>query len=279
MHESFWCEACERYVAPDAIVQLGPAEGKTRVPSCPHCRRHVRRERHESSRPLFEVLSRGAIWPLERQAASILLAFGLAVWFLFRYASLFGLGPLIASAALLVQAAAIVRSTGEGSDAMPATAEILGWDDVAATLIRYALVLVVGAVPTIAVEVYTAEWNEVLRGLLRIGALSIGALYVPAALIRAAGSRGLLAVLEPWTPIRIAVRIGIPYFACALATWLTAVVWLLALMIVWVVTGYLGFVPILPGVLVAATASAGFFAVARVLGLAVREHRHDLGLS
>src|SRR5690606_5402959 len=103
-----WCESCDAYVEPGEILQLGPSEGRTRIPSCPRCRRHVRREVQHEVRPLARVLAEGALWPLGAHAAPAILATSVFGYLLWTYASLFGVGPVMASGALLLQGAAIV---------------------------------------------------------------------------------------------------------------------------------------------------------------------------
>src|SRR5687767_14476340 len=53
---------------------------------------------------------RGAVWPLSSHALTSIVATGVAVYLLVTYASMFGLGWALSAAALLMQAAAIIRS-------------------------------------------------------------------------------------------------------------------------------------------------------------------------
>lgn len=278
MAETYWCEACEAYVEPSQVVQLGPSEGRTRIPSCPRCRRHVRLEVQHEVRPLARVLAEGALWPLSAHAAPAILASSVFVYVLWRYAGLFGVGPLLSTAAVLLQAATIVRASAAGEEEMPAPREVAGWDDVAGTLMRYLLVLGVGVVPAIAGLVLTYDLSPGAQNLATLAGAALGALYLPAALVRAATSTRVLSAIEPVTPLRIAWRMGAPYFVGVAATWLTAAAWLVATALATALARALDAIPLVPGITAISVGVCGLFAVARVLGLLVREHRDEVGL-
>lgn len=279
MDETFWCESCAAYVDASAVVVTESPTGAGRLRVCPRCRRHVRREVHERVRPLARVLAEGALWPLGAHAMPALAANGVAAYLLIRYASLFGLGPAVALAAILVHGATVMRATIDGEDEMPAPAEIAGWDHVIGTMARYALVLAVGLAPAIALGIASADRAPGEQELLVLAGLVAGALYLPAAVIRVARAQSVLAVLDPITPLRIAVRIGPSYLVGVAAAWITAALWLALSALAALLASTLDFVPVVPGALAMAVVVAGVLAVARVLGLLVREHRHELGLS
>lgn len=274
----FYCERCERYVPPDAVVTISAADGRVRIPGCPTCRGHVRREEHQIQRSFEKVVLTDAIAPIFRaRNAPILVATTFAGFFLSRFVPVLGL--FVAFGILLAYAAEVTRSAAdprhEGS--LGGQADFRGIGDLVDPVLRRGVVLLVGVAPLSIVH-YVSDDPVVLAVGTLAGAL-VFVVYTPAALIVAARAKSVLDVLSPIAPIRVAWRMGGEYLLGVAMHLCSTLVGGVLVVGAFALAGVLDrYVAIFPFALAWAVLVIVTTAQARILGLLVREHRHVLGI-
>lgn len=274
----FYCERCERYVAADAVVTISAADGRVRIPGCPTCRGHVRREEQQLQRPFEKVVLADAIGPIfHARNVPILLATTFAGFFLSRFVPILGL--LVACGILLAYAAEVTRSASdprhEGSLGGPADFRDIG--DLVDPVVRRGVVLAVGVAPLCIVHYASDDPVVLALGTLAGGAVFV--FYTPAALIVAARAKSILDVLSPIAPIRVAWRMGGDYLLGVAMHLVSTLVGGVLVVGAFALAGVLDrYVAIFPFALAWAVLVVVTTAQARILGLLVREHRHVLGI-
>ena len=276
--EQFYCERCERYVPPADVVTIAAADGRVRIPGCPTCRAHVRREAHEAHRPLERLVLSQAIAPIFRAASAPLWVGTIVVgFFLWRFVPV--LGHLVAFAMLIAYAAEASRTAADPrhDGSLGSQADFRSVGDLVAPVVRRGIVLAVGLAPLLAVHFGSDDPFVLALGTL--GGIAFFVFYTPAALIVAARAKSVLSVLSPVAPAQIAWRIGGDYLLGVAMHLLSTVVGGALVVGAFALAAVLDrFVAILPFALAWAVLVVVTTAQARVLGIFVRQHRHVLGI-
>lgn len=274
----YYCERCERYLAEDAIVTIAAADGRVKIPGCPTCRGHVRREEQEVKRPLERVVLRDALAPIaSAKGAPLLLSTTIAGFSLSRFVPLVGwplaLAILLAHAAESSRAAADPRHDGTlGGAADFATP----WD-LLAPVVRRGLVFAVALAPLLSV--YALSNDPTARAVGTLLGVAAFVLYTPAGLVVATRAKSFLTVLSPIAPIRIAWRMGSDYLLAAALHLASTLAGGALVAGAFALAGILDrYVAIVPFFLAWAVLVGVTTAQARILGIFVRQHRHVLGL-
>jgi hypothetical protein len=276
--EQFYCERCERYVPAASVVTIRAADGRVRIPGCPTCRGHVRREEQEVDRALETRILGEAIAPIfHAQNAPLLVGTTLVGFVFWRFVPF--LGPVLSFAVLVAHAAQASRAAADpdADGSLGSAADFRHIGDLLGPVLRRGVVLGVGLAPLVGVLVGSND--PVVLAVGTMLGVTFFIFYTPAALVVAARAKSVLTVLSPIAPLRIAWRIGGAYVLGVglhlLATLIGGALVVGAFSLAAVLDRYIA---IFPYVLAWAVLVMVTTAQARVLGLFARQHRHVLGL-
>lgn len=260
--DEFRCDDCDKVFSPGALKLV--VVGRTELHACPICGHGVRKAvEGRVVVPFVTQLSRAFAFPLRDPAAVV--AVGVAAT-LAAYVQLFG--RWLAMALVVGYGFAIVRKTSVGGDRAPEAVDFSSLSELFAPLMRYMFVVLGAGVP--AVIALIAQAAPAVTITLAV----LGVLYVPAGMIVASESDGVL--VNPFAALAIVQRIPGPYVV------------LLAFLAVVVAVGagvsiagdrlqtMLTMIPLFPRLVATTIGLYAPFTAARMLGLLVREHAEEL---
>jgi hypothetical protein len=234
--------------------------------SCPVCGMATRQERSRVVVPFHRLALRAFAFPLQRDALAAIFALGVFDFVVQKLSP--GGGLMISAGLVAAYFLEVVRSTADGSDHPPMPTDYVEATDLIRPMWRAFLAGAIAIVPAIAAGI-------ALGTAPALACLVLGLLYLPGGLLIAAHSNRWLAPANVPSALHIGARIGKPYALVAallaLLGPLCLVVWVDAIELAMLVP-----IPIVPG-LVANTATLVVpIALARIVGLLVREHRPEL---
>jgi hypothetical protein len=263
-----YCERCAMYRDAAQIRQVGGARGML---ACGVCGGALRAEQQRVSAPYAVELAKAFLFPFTPWMLATIGMTTVGATFC-RFVPIFG--GILAAAVIASMLFAVIRATGQGRDD-------LGLEEMSSDgfsswfhpLGRYVLTILVSFAPAV-LALFMLGWPEGAAVVYGLGAL--GALYFPAGVIVAAHNEGCVAPLMPWLGVQLIVRIPGPYFitlgflvvGLALSAASRAVATLLLTA--------LASVPVGPGMLAMVIVLLPLVAMARMLGLLLREHAHEL---
>ena len=276
MATPYWCDTCNRQLLETQVEEVRSGTGF--LPVCPTCHRAVHPDggRDAGAAPpdlgrvvaSFPTTLLGAFaypfrpWSLGLTAALVLLTSFVAFVPI--------VGFLLVAILQITYLFNIVRTTAAGEDdmtvALDSGNDMLDW---LAPLVRYTLALVVAFTPAFLVFGLTRSTP------LAVGVGVLGALYLPAALITAAHGSGCLGPINPIPAAQIIARIPGPYL---LTVAFLGVAGALAFGLRIASDKLVAVVPIpfIPALLAGVVQLLAPVAMARLLGLLVREHGEEL---
>lgn len=267
---TYRCDDCGREFAEGALRRVGPLG--TAVSACPLCGRAVRREQSWTSEPLWKQLAGALGFPLRPTT--------LAGWVLLALVSgVVSLVPIVgtplAAGLVLAFSFAILRESAAGADDLEISPEQLGARVIEwlFPLVRLVLVTLVAATPAML-----AAWAMGVGstgGLVTRGLALLGALWLPAGIIAIAHDDSFVAALNPIPATTFIVRVPGKYLLTLAFLGLASLAGATALELgrrIGTTTG----VPLVALVTTRALALYTPIAMARMLGLLVRDHWDEI---
>lgn len=268
-----WCPRCVRGFPPEhcRVVPLGEELAWL----CGRCNGVTRAVETAEHRELLPLYREALAWPFTRDGARVVVALGVGVWVL-------GLlpifGALLGSGAVAAYLLAVVRHTAEGEDDLPPPTDFIHWIDFLAPLFRCIAAVAPAALPFVAVLVLGLELPAALRGALLALAGGLGLAWVPGALANAAWSSRLVEAINPAPVLALLLRVPRDYMLTVAVLWSLALANRVVYGVCDATARSLAIVPAVPRIV--ATVAVLFLplAMARVLGILLRERRVELAI-
>jgi hypothetical protein len=268
------CKRCDRWFSrPELkVVVLGLEEGLL----CPVCGGFVRHHLSEARRELAPQVVEAWRYPVSGEGALALVALAAGMWVV----SFIPLaGSVLALGILSGYLFAIIRHTLKGHDGLPPPTEFLGPTDLLMPALRFALVVVVPALPALAVRALAGEERtlgmQFLEFVLGLGAVA----WAPAGVAVASQGEGILDGLNPLAALSLIARLKKDYgLVVAVLAGYGCVGMLLYLVLRATTVLTPVRVPVVPEVLSIAVGLWAPVVMARILGVMLRERKSELGL-
>jgi hypothetical protein len=170
----------------------------------------------------------------------------------------------------------VIRATSRGSDDLPHAADFIDWSDVIRPTVRSLLACGVAFAPLMAALAGAAD-ARAMAPLVALAALW-GVAYLPGAMIAASLHEGYLGGANPFPVIELMRRIPRDYALTTAVLLALALASLLCTMFFAMVRIPVPVVSTVVNLLLGAVALAGPLAMARILGLLLRERADELSL-
>ncbi|MBI5516058.1 MAG: hypothetical protein HY909_19905 [Deltaproteobacteria bacterium] len=268
------CKRCDRWLTRGElkVVALGLEEGLL----CPACGGFTRHHPSEARRELAPMVMEAWRYPVSTDGAIALVALAAGLWVV-SYIPLAGsvLGLGILSGYLF----AVVRHTMKGHDGLPPPGDFLGFTDLLVPALRFVLVVVLPAVPALAVRALAGEDRSAGVQLLEFVLALAAVAWVPAGVAVASQGEGVLDGLNPLQALSLIVRLKKDY---GLVVAVLAGIGCAGMLVYLLSRASVALaplrVPVVPEVLSMALGLWAPVVMARIVGIMLRERKVELGL-
>ena len=274
------CTTCERTLCPDCTSNRRPAMGAV-ISVCVHCGGLavplVRKKKIDS---YLQALPRflGSLFTMD--GVTTIVALGLVLYVL----SAIGLGAP-ATALLITYMFTVIQAAAQGAERLPDPADFIGAWSLILPVLRFAVASSYIWLPGILYVSFVLTWESlywdgpiyVMTDPILLALLVVGIMYYPIAVVLAAISDSLLAVLDFRIGFRIIARLPLQYAGAALLSFAFMLLgWVYGL---WAsIAVSLLPIPILPGVFTASVGAVFWLVPGWILGRFIFQNATHFGL-